>query len=138
MSYVKQQLQYLWNPQMIELIFAPLFEMTSPAAIEAGAASSRKSSMITVSTGSVQAALGTTDSLNMDNQSTLVSQGQSSSWRTTFIGKAFERAASFSGRSSSTSGLSGHCWNPIYKLGTPETVSYIFYFHLLMVFISSH
>lgn len=127
MSHVKQQLQYLWNPQMIELIFAPLFEMTSAAAIEAGAAaSSRKSSTIPVTTGSavVQAALGSSETgTSGDNQTAATSvQGQSfTSWRQTFIGKAFERAASLGGRSGSTSGLSGHCWNPIYKLGTPET-----------------
>ena len=107
MVYVKQQLQYLWNPQMIELVFAPLFELTSASAIESSS-SSRKSSMI-VATNTLQV------SFNSD------SPLQSSSWRNTFIGKAIERAASMSGRSSSTNGLSGHCWNPIYKLGTAET-----------------
>lgn len=113
MSYVKQQLQYLWNPQMIELIFAPLFELTSANAIESHS-SSRKSSM-TFSGNSLQTSL-VPDGFTSNSTGPL----QSSSWRNSFIGKAIERAASLGGRSGTTSGLFGHCWNPTYKLGTPE------------------
>lgn len=117
MVYVKQQLQYLWNPQMIEIIFAPLFELILINNAESDSqrsSSSRKSSMI-VSANTLQSVF------KPDNSGSSINvNSSSSSWRNSFIGKAIEKASIFNNRSSAL-GLTGHCWNPVYKLGTAET-----------------
>lgn len=105
MIHVKSQLQYLWNPQMIEIIFAPLFELVAISNVN----NYGLENMVTNS--------------NIINPPLSTSSPSTSSvlWRKGFLGRAIERASSLTVRSNSLSGFSSQSWNPVYRLGTPET-----------------
>ncbi|KAF7489826.1 Ubiquitin-protein ligase E3B [Sarcoptes scabiei] len=101
MIHVKHQLQYLWNPQMIEIVFAPLVEL---AKIPIDMKSSGQSADFEYIANNPE---------NQGPPSTSSIKG--------FFGRALERATSLTTRSNSLSVFSSYSWNPIYRLGTSET-----------------
>ncbi|KAH7646304.1 Ubiquitin-protein ligase E3B [Dermatophagoides farinae] len=121
MIHVKSQLQYLWNPQMIEIIFTSLFKLVSLQQKNC----SEKTITPIVSNNNNGSLSNDSLSTNTATSSTTfssLSTSSSFSWRKGFLGRALEKAAtSLAVRSSSSSGFSSYNWNPVYRLGTPET-----------------
>src|SRR6218665_2060532 len=103
MSLVKNQLQFLWNPQMIQFMFEPLFNATAGLNKQP----SRKNSFLQSTVN------------QMETQSSL-----KSNWKNSFFGKALEKAQNLtSGRVSFSTGLSGTSWEPVYTLDQAELIN---------------
>ena len=101
MSLVKNQLQFLWNPQMIQFMFRSLFDATS-----ALNRTSRKNS------SNVQ---------NVSEQTSLIGK---SNWKNSFLAKAIEKAQNLtSGKVTFSTGLSGTSWEPFYTLDQIELMN---------------
>ncbi|OTF82512.1 ubiquitin-protein ligase E3B-like protein [Euroglyphus maynei] len=121
MIHVKSQLQYLWNPQMIEIIFGSLFKLVAFQQKNFDEKS-------LVSTNNNNGSLSNHDSLTTTSSATFSSSSSPSSsslstfsWRKGIIGRALEKAATSLAVRSNSSCFASYNWNPIYRLGTPET-----------------
>lgn len=148
MGNVKQQLLYLWNPQMIEWMFLILFKLTSndrssdmvttlnegnkkkQQAVQQQQQSSSHRKSGTNMVASIEpyhfSSFEDTGKHPVPMTSTSFSLASTSSSNSNWVHslmKALEKAANpLTGKSTSGGGsLNGNCWNPIYRLGSNET-----------------